>query len=197
MANILLMSFPTTLNPLLYLFLYSIPSNLAISIYPHEPVVIYFGTFSNLWIIAALATAATCLAGYLDYQVFEPLFNLQSIERYKKKRWYRSAIDHFFRYPFATIVVAGFTPIPFFPFKFLAFSTQYPLSRYLASLAVGRFPRYYLLALTGSFFHIPRSLLIGSLIFLVALYVIVMGPGVFRRLGLQWRRSTRLDEVSS
>ncbi len=169
-------------NGYLYLLLYSIPANTAISVFPHEPVLIYYGQFANLWISAAAATGGTLIAGYLDHRVFVPVLNYKKITSYKKSRFYRKATDIFMRYPFATLVVTGFTPIPFFPFKFLCFSIHYPLSRYLTALTVARYPRYFALAWVGATFGIPTSLLIASVVVIFGLYAIRGGPVLVRHI---------------
>ncbi len=184
----------------LYLLLYSIPANTAISVFPHEPVLIYYGQFANLWISAAAATGGTLIAGYLDHRVFVPVLNYKKITSYKKSRFYRKATDIFMRYPFATLVVTGFTPIPFFPFKFLCFSIHYPLSRYLTALTVARYPRYFALAWVGATFGIPTSLLIASVVVVFALYAIRGGPVLVRHIrtrrpGALGSRVTLLEPV--
>ncbi len=165
----------------LYLAFYSIPSNTAISVFPHEPVLIYYGKFANLWLTAASATAGTVVAGWLDHRVFTPVLNYSKIISYKKSRFYRKSTDLFMRWPFATLVVTGLTPIPFWPFKFLTFSIHYPMWRYLAALATGRFPRYVLLAWIGAEFGIPNWILILSVVVIFALYAIKGIPAVWRR----------------
>jgi membrane protein YqaA with SNARE-associated domain len=153
-----------------YLLFYSIPSNTAISIFPHEPVLIYYGRFANIWISAAAATGGTLIAGYLDHRVFVPLLNYSKVVSYKKSRFYRKAIELFMRHPFATIVVTGFTPIPFWPFKFLCLSIRYPLHRYLAALSMARFPRYAVLAWLGAVVGIPDWILISSVVVVFSAY---------------------------
>lgn len=165
-----------------YLAFYSIPSNTAIAIFPHEPALIYFGKFANLWITAAVAAAGTLVAGVMDHAVFVPVLNLKGLQGYKHKRLYRKAISAFLRWPFATLMVAGFSPIPFFPFKFLSFSIHYPLWKYLTAVVVSRFPRYYLLALLGAAFPIPNWIIIGSFLLIIALYAIKAGPQVWQRI---------------
>ena len=165
----------------MYLAFYSIPANTAISVFPHEPVLIYFGKVANLWWSATWATAGTIVAGIMDHRVFVPVLNLQSIQRYKGKRFYRRATAYLMKWPFATIVVTGFTPIPFFPFKFLCFSIGYPMWKYIMALVVARFPRYYLLALIGSAFHIPNWILIMSVTVLFGLYAVRATPYVINR----------------
>lgn len=184
LATLALMSTPAAQNgSYAYLFLYSIPANTAISVFPNEPVLIFYGEFANLWISAATATGATLLAGYLDHRVFVPVLNHQKITSYKENGVYRKAVRYFARYPFATLSVTAFLPMPFFPLKFLCFSTHYPLSRYLAALAIARYPKYLLLVWVGSAFAIPKWVLLGSVAVIFALYAVKGGPRVWRK----WR----------
>lgn len=165
----------------LYLAFYSIPANTAISVFPHEPVLLYFGKVANLWLAAAWATLGTAIAGVMDHLVFVPILNLQNIRAYKRRKFYRLAISWFMRWPFATIVVTGFAPIPFFPFKFLAFSIRYPMWKWIAALVVARFPRYYLLALLGATIPIPNWVLIASVAVIFAMYLVKAVPAAYGR----------------
>ena len=157
-------------NSYLYLMFYAIPANSAVSVFPHEPVVIYFGSNGNVWYTALAASIGTIIAGFLDHSVFVPVMNLQSLAGYKDKGWYQKIAGLFMRYPFLVIVVTGFTPIPFFPFKFLAFSVHYPLWKYLSALVTGRFPRYVMLAWVGSLFDIPTWALFAFFGVVIAVY---------------------------
>jgi membrane protein YqaA with SNARE-associated domain len=139
----------------LYLVFYAVPANSAISVFPHEPVVVWYGSQGSIWWTAVAASIGTMVAGYLDHSVFTPVMNLKGLTGYKEKGWYQKAARLFGKYPFAVLVAAGFTPVPFFPFKFLSFSIHYPLKKYLSALLIARFPRYLLLAYIGSFFEIP------------------------------------------
>src|SRR5438309_10016324 len=71
------------------------------------------------------------------------------------------------RAPFAVLAISGVTPLPFFPFKALAFAARYPLGKYLAAIAVGRLPRYLLLAWVGYAVHIPAWLLVFVFVLLL------------------------------
>lgn len=166
----------------LYLAFYAVPANSAISVFPHEPVVIWYGSVGSIWWTATAASAGTLVAGFLDHSVFVPVMNLKGLTGYKEKAWYQKAARLFMKYPFAVIVVAGFTPIPFFPFKFLSFSLRYPLARYLIALLVGRFPRYVLLAWIGHVIQIPTWLLIAVFGGAILAYALKGGPEVLRYL---------------
>ena len=162
------------------LFLYSIPANTAISPFPHEPVLFYYGQHANLIMVTIVATTGNLVAGYLDYRVFVPVLNLSRITGYKKYRLYRKASDLFMRYPFSTLAVTSLTPIPFYPFKFLAFSVHYPLSRYLAAIAVSRLPRYWFLAWVGMAVRIPSWVLVCLIVGIFATDAVKGGPTVWR-----------------
>ena len=166
----------------IYLAFYSIPANTGISVFPHEPVLIYFGQFASLWLAALAATVGTIAAGYLDHAVFVPVLNHKTLVAYKARALYRRAIDYFLRFPFATLIVAGFMPIPFFPFKFLSFSIHYPLRKYLAALVIARYPRYFLLALLGRAVHISNWILYGAFLVVINLYLVKAVPAVLGRM---------------
>jgi MoaA/NifB/PqqE/SkfB family radical SAM enzyme/membrane protein YqaA with SNARE-associated domain len=149
-------------HPFWTIFLYSIPSNSAISIFPHEPVLIWYGKTVNIILLAVFATLGTLVAGYLDYKFFVPILNLSYSAKYKASNVYKKAHYWFYKAPFWSLVVAGFTPIPFFPFKFMVCASKYSFWRWMVAIAVGRFPRYYLLALAGHELQIPNWIIFGS-----------------------------------
>jgi membrane protein YqaA with SNARE-associated domain len=190
-ATFVLMSTRAHHEGYLYLLLYSIPANTAISVFPHEPVLLYYGKFADIWLAGIAATAGTLAAGWLDHRVFVPILNHSKLTGYKQGRFYQRARELFMRYPFVTLVVTGFTPIPFWPFKFLCFSIHYPLVRYLAALFVGRFPRYLLLLWLGSLVRIPTWILISSVVVIFATYAVKAVPELARRLAAQRERRAR------
>jgi len=164
----------------LYLVFYAVPANSAISVFPHEPVVVWYGSQGSIWWTAVAASIGTMVAGYLDHSVFTPVMNLKGLTGYKEKGWYQKAARLFGKYPFAVLVVAGFTPVPFFPFKFLSFSVHYPLKKYLSALLIARFPRYLLLAYIGSFFQIPSWVMFAFFGFVALVYAAKTVPGALR-----------------
>ena len=163
-----------SVNPLTFLTFYSIPSNMAISIFPHEPVVVYYGTFYTPSLIAAVMMIGTIIAGILDYYVFAPLMGHRFTEFIRNTNEYKRAVKWFNYQPFVALVIGGFTPLPFFIFKLLAFANGYPVSKYLFALLVGRFPRYYLLAYAGSFLEIPSEIVLVVFIVMFLFYAISM-----------------------
>jgi len=163
--------FRPDLHPQLVLFVYSIPSNSAVSVFSHEVALYDYGSRQPILLTTLSATLGTMVAGYLDWRLFVPLLEWERIAAYRGNRLYRWAIERFATAPFATLVVTGFTPIPFFPFKFLAFSVKYPLRRYVAALTVARAPRYLLLAWVGREYRVPEWVLLALFLALLSFAV--------------------------
>src|SRR5438477_12564987 len=137
------------------LFGYAFLSNVALAVLPHEPAVIWYGARLGVWPTALVATAGTVAAGLVDHRVFVPL-----IGRAATRAACGAALPRLFaRAPFAVIALSGLTPLPFFPFKALAFTTGYPLGRYLAAVAARSAPRYVLLAWLGEAVRLPLWLM--------------------------------------
>lgn len=139
---------------LLLLFVYAFISNVALAIVPHEPVVAWYGTRVGVWLTAVVATAGTVAAAWVDYRLFVPLV-VRATSGRELPRLAQRLLRLFARAPFAVIAASGLTPLPFFPFKAVAFAARYPLGRYLAAVAAGRLPRYLLLAWLGVALRIP------------------------------------------
>ncbi|MBI2072435.1 MAG: VTT domain-containing protein [Gemmatimonadetes bacterium] len=152
---------------LLALLAYAFVSNVALALVPHEPVVVFYGSQLGAWTTAVVATAGTVLASWVDHRVFVPLITRASQGR-DLPSLARAMMRLFNRAPFAVIAVSGLTPLPFFPFKALAFAARYPLGSYLAAVAAGRLPRYLLLAWLGAAFKVPLWAL-GALFVLLAI----------------------------
>jgi membrane protein YqaA with SNARE-associated domain len=156
---------------LIILFAYAFLSNVALAVVPHEPVVVWYGQESGVWPTALVATAGTLVASWVDYRAFGNLVSRLAQRTSATPLWIGTIRRMFGRAPFAVLAFSGLTPLPFFPFKALAFAESYPLGRYLAAVAIGRLPRYALLAWLGYSFRLPAWPFIAftSLLFLPSL----------------------------
>lgn len=141
------------LLPLL-LFAGAFLSNIAIAVVPHEPIVIWFGGALGWWITALVATLGTVAACWVDHRLIFPGLR-QLLRREASAAALQRPLRWFNRAPFLTVALSGLTPLPFWPFKVLAFAAGYPLARYLLAVALGRLPRYLLLAWIGRTFSFP------------------------------------------
>jgi len=151
------------------LFAYAFVSNVALAVLPHEPAVIWYSARLGVW-PTLIATAGTVAAALVDHRLFAPL-----IKRASRRR--SESADPgpvagglpglFTRAPFAILALSGLTPLPFFPFKALAFTTGYPRGRYLAAVAARCLPRYALLAWLGIAVRLPTWLFALSFVLLM------------------------------
>lgn len=151
------------LHPQLLLLLYSIPANTGLSLFSHEIALLDYGAHAPLVLSVLSATVGTVIAGFLDWRVFVPLLEWDRLKDHRERRWVRSLLSRFQRAPFLVIIVTAATPIPFFPFKMMAFSVGYPMWRYLAALTIGRAPRYLAILWLGDALNLPPWLLLVSL----------------------------------
>ena len=132
----------------LLLFAYAFVSNVALAVLPHEPMVIWCGARLGVLSTALIATAGTIGAAWTDHRLFARSISRRTQPGGRVQHWFARA-------PFAVLALSGLTPLPFFPFKLLAFAACYPRERYIAAVALGRFPRYLLLAWLGVTVRLP------------------------------------------
>lgn len=142
------------------LFGYAFVSNVALAVVPHEPVVIWYGARFGAWLTAAVATVGTVTAAWVDHRLFVPLIGRVAHRPFLADGMVGWLRRRFARAPFAILAVSGVAPLPAFPFKAMAFAERYPIGRYLAAVAAGRFPRYALLAWLGVVVPVPTWVLV-------------------------------------
>ncbi|GAB4338545.1 MAG: hypothetical protein Kow0037_22680 [Calditrichia bacterium] len=146
--------FPKYLG-LVMLFFYIIPSNSFIP-FPHEPAIIYYGKIYGPWLTTLTATIPTVIACIIDYAVLMPVFTRTRLARIKETRVYLKTVNYYEKAPFVTNFVAALSPVPFYPVRVLSVASHYPLWKYTLAVALGRVPRYFLLAFFGAVLNIPN-----------------------------------------
>jgi membrane protein YqaA with SNARE-associated domain len=171
------------------LFAYAFLSNIALAFVPHEPAIIWYGPRLGVWTTTLVATAGTMLAAVVDHRMFAPLIarmarsSPPSSPLFASQRGgqgVRTWPEQLFRrFPFVTIALSGLTPLPFFPFKALAFATGCPAGKYTAAVAARCLPRYALLAWLGAAVQVPVWIM-------VALFALLMIPSLRM---VWWRRA--------
>jgi len=142
------------------LFLYTISANSFIP-FPHEPAVIYYGKIFPPFYVAVVCGLATCLSAWIDIIVLGTFFSHEKITEFKEKSRVYKIVEHFFNQnPFWTMVFAGFTPVPFYPFRVIGIVSGYVRWKYVLSTFIGRTPRYYILAWLGNRYVIETRYII-------------------------------------
>ena len=168
---------------LLVLFLYSFPSEFLMAIMPHEPVLIYFGKFFSPATVMAVALSSTLIVELTNYFVIGQLFDLRALRKVKASPLVDKATKLFLKAPFPALVFFAFAPIIFYPFRFLTVLSKYPARKYILAVALGRGPRFFLLALLGRTVEVPAIALI-----LFTLCLLLMGAIPYTRSYLKKRR---------
>ena len=153
---------------LIVLFFYSFPSEFLVGLVPHEPVLLYFGEFYSPLTVALIAVSSTVLTEALNYSVFNYVADTKLLKKFTDMKIVRLMIELFNKSPFLALWIAGFTPIPFYPFRFLVVIGHYPVMYYLLAVFLSRTPRFYILAYIGEMFKFPGSVLIAFFIIIIA-----------------------------
>jgi len=148
------------------LFWYSFPSQFLIAVVPHEPVFFYFSKFYAPWLVTIVAIWGTLMTEFLNYSVFRFVADYKNISC---NQFVARIVRLFERAPFLALLIAGFTPIPFYPLRFLVVLAEYPRFKYLLAVFLSRTPRFYLFALVGKSLNMPNWLLLA--IFVVLIFV--------------------------
>jgi membrane protein YqaA with SNARE-associated domain len=151
------------------LFFYSFPSEFLIATVPHEPVLLYFGKFYTSLTVALVAIPSTLITEMLNYSAFKYVTDLRIFSKLREKKAVQKTVQFFNKAPFLTLWVAGITPIPFYPLRFLVVLARYPLLKYILAVFLSRFPRFIILAYIGYKIQIPDYLLIALFVVLIAI----------------------------
>ena len=164
-------------------FLYLLPGTLL----PQEPAVIFAGTIYHPGFVVVLFGLATVTASLIDYFTVRKVLELRRFSPLKRTSFYQAAVRCFYWRPWWTIVVFAFSPLPFFPIRVLALSSNYPLLQYVSANVMGRVPRYYLLAIVGAWLTIPL------------MYLLLMGfvLALIPSLGMLWSRRRTAQAVGT
>ena len=106
--------------------------------------------------------------GYLVGYLFFESVGSYLIELYGVQEAFNKVVAQYQENAFWVVAIAGFTPIPFFPFRFLVVMTGYPVWKYLLAVFLARTPRFYLLAFFGQMVPVPTGLLTALFVGMLA-----------------------------
>ena len=176
------------------LFFYNFISQFIIAIVPQEPVHLYFSKFYVPLIVTLVSIGGTLLTEFINYSTFEFVVELKSFDKIKYRGFVKNIVAIFNKVPFLAIWIAGFTPVPFYPFRFLVVLARYPVYKYLFAVFLSRTPRFFLLALIGHAIKIPDYLLA---IFFVVLIIIALASVIKRLVFKNKKANYSANEILS
>ncbi len=146
---------------------------------PTPPYVIALGKAFDPSIVALIGAIGNCIAACVEYYLLIWFFSKTKLQQsVENNRIFQKFSDYFRRAAFMCLIFTGFTPIPFEPFRFAAILAGYNLWLYLLAVLLGRFPRYYLIAVIGDQFQIPTHYLI---ILLIILFIVLISGMLIER----------------
>ena len=137
-----------------------------------EATLLYYARFYPGWVLALVGTAAASLAEAVNYRLIDWVAEQPKLSAWKAGKAVRWSIDAFSRAPFWTTAIVIFSPIPDTAVRILAPLSRYPLSKFLAAVAFGRFPRLLLIAGFGVLVQMPTWVLLVGTVALVGLTVV-------------------------
>jgi uncharacterized membrane protein YdjX (TVP38/TMEM64 family) len=126
---------------------------------PPSPPTLMAAKSNPAWLLALLASVAAAIASVFDYWFVRRVFSLESLARVRSHRLFDRAERWAKVAPFFTVVLFAAVPLPFMIPRVLMPLTGYPRLRYSSAVALGRFPRVYVLATFGQAFDIPTWVL--------------------------------------
>ncbi len=173
------------------LFLYSFPCQFLIAVVPHEPVYLFFSKFYAPLTVTLVSVSGALLTELLNYSTFKFIIDFKSFSKIQYSGFVGKIIKIFNKAPFAALWIAGFTPVPFYPFRFLVVLARYSKVKYLLAVFLSRTPRFFLLALLGHAFKIPDYLLI----ILFAVLIIIANVPIVKKLIDKRKRSRGAEKA--
>jgi hypothetical protein len=136
-----------------------------------EPLIMEAAKYEHPLSVTVVGLAAYMLTEYVNWRLYAWALSRDRLAGVATSRWARWGIERFSRAPFTTIIMFAFTPLPFWVARCLAILDRYPMRRFMAATAVGRFPRILIYAWLGAVLQVPTvaliAVLLGSLLFAV------------------------------
>jgi uncharacterized membrane protein YdjX (TVP38/TMEM64 family) len=137
---------------------------------PLEPATLLAAKIAAPWLVATVASLAAVALAVADHAFVRRAFQTRVLDELRKKpiferaqRWARVA-------PFLTTAAFAGLPLPFIVVRVLVPVSGYPVARYAPAVALGRFPRFFVIATFGTAWseYLPNELLVGLMLASVA-----------------------------
>jgi hypothetical protein len=160
---------------LVWLAVLSLPANSPLSpILPtaFEPLIMEAAKYEGAVLVTLVATASYMYMEYVNWRVYAWVLSWDRLSGLKSRRSVRWGIESFGRWPFWTVVVFAYTPLPFFVVRALAILHHYSVRRFMVATLLGRLPRIFLYAWFGALVRVPTwmlvALVVGATAFVIA-----------------------------
>jgi uncharacterized membrane protein YdjX (TVP38/TMEM64 family) len=146
------------------------------------------------WLVATLGATAAAVAAIFDYHLVRRAFRVRALERARAHPLFARAEGWAKVAPFFTVALFAAIPLPFMIPRVLVPLSGYPLLRYMAAVAVGRWPRVFVIAAFGRVVDIPTWLLEAAFAAAVAS---VVALAALRKLRSYWQTKQKARSATS
>ena len=156
-----------------YMF-WSIPSSSLLMI-PNEPAALAtvqllrrtIEVLDTALLVAFAGAIGAGVAAVIDQTVLKWFFGRKRVESYLKGERVRKILRWFRAFPFGTVVVFAFLPLPLFIVRFMAAASRYSTERYAGGVMLGKFCRLFVLGLIGGIWEMPQWMITALLISII------------------------------
>ncbi len=128
---------------------------LSVASLPPSPPTLMAAKANAPWLLATLAAAAAGVAAVFDYHLVRRVFRLGALSRVRGHRLFARAERWVKVAPFFTVALFAAIPLPFMIPRVLVPLSGYPVARYAAAVALGRWPRIFVIATFGQLVDVP------------------------------------------
>ena len=153
--------------PLVWLGVVGVPANGPLSpILPtlFDPLIIEAGKHAPAISVTLVALGVYMYMEFVNWYIYAWALSWERMDAVRHNRVVRWGVERFGRAPLTTIVFFAVTPLPFWAVRCLAILRGYPIRRFMAATAVGRFPRFFVYAWLGSTLSIPTGALVAVIV---------------------------------
>src|SRR5262249_47895731 len=119
----------------------------------YEATLFYYARLYPWWLLALIGPAGATLSEVVNYRLIDWVTALPALSAMTQRRAVRWSVDAFLKAPFWTTAFVIFSPIPDSAVRVLAPLGRYPMWKFLGATAVGRLPRFLLIAGFGWLVH--------------------------------------------
>ena len=149
-------------------FAYTATLNSGLIPFPTMTFAMFLGKIHSPFLVAAVGMLGSAVSSIVMYYLVAKLSRKERVRRIENSRFIKSWKALADRSPFLGLIMFNVIPFPADPSRFLAIFNRYSVRRYVMAISLGRFVRYFLLAVLGEAFRIPNSLLIALTVALIA-----------------------------
>ena len=116
-----------------------------------------------------MGAAGSAISSIVVYYLMVKLSKKKPMRRIENSRLIQSWGSLARKLPFLSLVIFNAVPLPVDPSRFFAVFNRYSKGKYVTAISLGRFVRYFALAMLGEAFRIPNSALIVLTVALIIL----------------------------